>query len=638
METKKKTKHYFGKNFRSNHKKKSADEAAAAALRDSVRETTTSARKLAEKASREVQRTLKNTVRQSEKKQQEKKVAKDPRQRRPKASGPKLRIIPLGGLGEIGKNMTVFEYGNDMFVVDCGTTFPDGELLGVDLVIPDMTYLVKNRDKIRGIVITHAHEDHIGALPYFLREIKAPIYCTALTAGMISTKLSEHRNLGKIKINVKRPGDHIQLGCFDLELIRINHSIADAVAYAIRTPVGTVVMTGDFKIDVTPIRGEMIDLERFGRLGREGVLLLMSDSTNAERPGFSMSERRVGQIFDAYFKNCDRRIIVATFASNVDRVQQIISAAAKYGRKVAVSGRSMENIVKVAMELGYLQIPDGTLVELNQIGNYPMEQQVVITTGSQGEPMSALHRMAFTGHRQVEIGNNDRIILSSSPIPGNEKSISGMINELIKKGAEVIYSAIAEVHVSGHACQEELKMILALTKPKFFMPVHGEARHLQAHGNLAKICGVPADHIILGAIGNVVELDGETCTMTQTVPSGRVLVDGLGVGDVGAAVLRERKLLSEDGIIIAEAVLNRDMTAILSGPDIMSRGFIYTKEADVLNEGMRKVVRTSLEACIADRKLRDRNTIKNRIRQDLGDYLFKQIKRSPMVLPIITEV
>ncbi|MBQ2650174.1 MAG: ribonuclease J [Clostridia bacterium] len=638
METKKKTKHYFGKNFRSNHKKKSADEAAAAALRDSVRETTTSARKLAEKASREVQRTLKNTVRQSEKKQQEKKVAKDPRQRRQKASGPKLRIIPLGGLGEIGKNMTVFEYGNDMFVVDCGTTFPDGELLGVDLVIPDMSYLVKNRDKIRGIVITHAHEDHIGALPYFLREIKAPIYCTALTAGMISTKLSEHRNLGKIKINVKRPGDHIQLGCFDLELIRINHSIADAVAYAIRTPVGTVVMTGDFKIDVTPIRGEMIDLERFGRLGREGVLLLMSDSTNAERPGFSMSERRVGQIFDAYFKNCDRRIIVATFASNVDRVQQIISAAAKYGRKVAVSGRSMENIVKVAMELGYLQIPDGTLVELNQIGNYPMDQQVVITTGSQGEPMSALHRMAFTGHRQVEIGNNDRIILSSSPIPGNEKSISGMINELIKKGAEVIYSAIAEVHVSGHACQEELKMILALTKPKFFMPVHGEARHLQAHGNLAKICGVPADHIILGAIGNVVELDGETCTMTQTVPSGRVLVDGLGVGDVGAAVLRERKLLSEDGIIIAEAVLNRDMTAILSGPDIMSRGFIYTKEADVLNEGMRKVVRTSLEACIADRKLRDRNTIKNRIRQDLGDYLFKQIKRSPMVLPIITEV
>jgi len=638
METKKKNKHYFSKSFNRNHKKKSADEAAASALRDSVRETTTSARKLAEKASREVQRTIKNTVRQSEKKQQEKKVAKDPRQRRQKATGPKLRIIPLGGLGEIGKNLTVFEYGNDIFIVDCGTTFPDGELLGVDLVIPDMTYLQKNRDKIRGVVITHAHEDHIGALPYFLREIKAPIYCTALTAGMISTKLSEHRNLGKIKINVKRPGDHIQLGCFDLELIRINHSIADAVAYAIRTPVGTVVMTGDFKIDITPIRGEMIDLERFGALGREGVLLLMSDSTNAERPGFSMSERRVGQIFDAYFKNCDRRIIVATFASNVDRVQQIISAAAKYGRKVAVSGRSMENIVKVAMELGYLQIPDGTLVELNQIGNYPMEQQVVITTGSQGEPMSALHRMAFTGHRQVEIGNNDRIILSSSPIPGNEKSISGMINELIKKGAEVIYSAIAEVHVSGHACQEELKMILALTKPRFFMPVHGEARHLQAHGNLAKICGVPADHIILGAIGNVVELDGETCTMTQTVPSGRVLVDGLGVGDVGAAVLRERKLLSEDGIIIAEAVLNRDMTAILSGPDIMSRGFIYTKEADVLNEGMRKVVRTSLEACIADRKLRDRNTIKNRIRQDLSDYLFKQIKRSPMVLPIITEV
>ncbi len=634
METKKQKKHHFGRTFSKNHKKKSADESAASALRDSVRETTNSARKLAEKASREVQRTLKNTVRHSEKKQQEKE--KKQQSRRPK--GPQLRVIPLGGLGEIGKNMTVFEYGNDMFLVDCGTTFPDGELPGVDLVIPDMTYLVKNRDKIRGLIITHAHEDHIGALPYFLREIKAPIYCTALTAGMISAKLSEHRNLGKIKINVKRPGDHIKLGCFDIEMIRINHSIADAVAYAIHTPVGTVVMTGDFKIDTTPIRGQMIDLERFGALGREGVLLLMSDSTNAERPGFSMSERRVGQIFDSYFKNCDRRIIVATFASNVDRVQQIVNAAANYGRKVAVSGRSMENIVKVAMDLGYLDIPAGTLVELNQIGNYPMEQQVVITTGSQGEPMSALHRMAFTGHRQVEIGNNDRIILSSSPIPGNEKSISGMINELIKKGAEVIYSAIAEVHVSGHACQEELKMILALTRPKFFMPVHGEVRHLQAHGNLAKICGVQPDHIILGAIGNVVELDGEHCTMTQTVPSGRVLVDGLGVGDVGAAVLRERKLLSEDGIIIAEAVLNKDMTAILSGPDIMSRGFVYTKEADVLNEGMRKVVRTALEACIADRKLRDRNTIKNRIRQDLGDYLFKQIKRSPMVLPIITEV
>ena len=636
MENKKQNKRHFGRPFTKNHKKKSTDESAASSLRESVRETTNSARKLAEKASREVQRTFKNTVRQSEKKQQEKKTEKKQQNRRSK--GPQLRIIPLGGLGEIGKNMTVFEYGSDMFLVDCGTTFPDGELLGVDLVIPDMTYLQKNRDKIRGVVITHAHEDHIGALPYFLREIKAPIYCTALTAGMISTKLSEHRNLGKVKINVKRPGDHIKLGCFDIEMIRINHSIADAVAYAIHTPVGTVVMTGDFKIDTTPIRGQMIDLERFGALGREGVLLLMSDSTNAERPGFSMSERRVGQIFDAYFKNCDRRIIVATFASNVDRVQQIINAAAKYGRKVAVSGRSMDNIVKVAMDLGYLDIPDGTLVDLNQIGNYPMEEQVVITTGSQGEPMSALHRMAFTGHRQVEIGSGDRIILSSSPIPGNEKSISGMINELIKKGAEVIYSAIAEVHVSGHACQEELKMILALTRPKFFMPVHGEVRHLQAHGNLAKICGVQPDHIILGAIGNVVELDGEHCTMTQTVPAGRVLVDGLGVGDVGAAVLRERKLLSEDGIIIAEAVLNKDMSAILSGPDIMSRGFVYTKEADVLNEGMRKVVRTALEACIADRKLRDRNTIKNRIRQDLSDYLFKQIKRSPMVLPIITEV
>ena len=555
-----------------------------------------------------------------------------------KASGPKLRIIPLGGLNEIGKNMTVFEYGDDMFIVDCGVTFPDDELLGVDLVIPDMTYVVKNKDKVKGVVLTHAHEDHIGSLPYLLRDVKTPIYCTALTAGMVSLKISEHKNLGKVKINVKKPGDHFKLGCFEIELIRVNHSISDAVALAIKTPVGVVVMTGDFKIDPTPIRGEMIDLERFGKLGRDGVMLLMSDSTNAERAGISMSERKVGESFDTYFKGCDRRIIVATFASNVDRLQQIINTAVKYKRKVAVSGRSMENILKVALELGYLQVPDKTLIELSQINRYPMDQLVVITTGSQGEPMSALYRMAFTGHRQIEVGKDDRIIISASPIPGNEKAISQMVNELFRRGADVVYNAIADVHVSGHACQEELKIILALTRPKYFMPVHGECRHLLMHASLAQTCGIDSKNIIIGDLGSVVELDGKTAVQTSTVQAGRVLVDGYGVGDVGAAVLRERKLLSEDGIIVAETVMSRDLSAIVSGPDIISRGFIFTKEAEELNEGMRRIARKAIEDCIAERKTRDRGVIKNRIRDELSEYLFKQIKRSPMVLPIITEV
>ena len=555
-----------------------------------------------------------------------------------KKGSEKLKIIPLGGLNEIGKNMTVFEYGDDIFLVDCGLTFPDDELLGVDLVIPDMSYLVKNRERVRGVVLTHAHEDHIGALPYFLREIKVPIYCTALTAGMVSLKISEHKNLGKVKINVKKPGDHIKLGCFDIELIRVNHSISDAVGLAIKTPVGVVVMTGDFKIDTTPIRGEMIDLERFGKLGKEGVLLLMSDSTNAERTGYSMSERKVGASFDAYFKGCDRRIIVATFASNVDRIQQIINTAVKYKRKVAVSGRSMENILKVALELGYLNVPDKTLIELSQINRYPKEQLVVITTGSQGEPMSALYRMAFTGHRQIEVGKDDRIIISASPIPGNEKAISQMVNELFRRGADVVYNAIADVHVSGHACQEELKIILSLVKPKYFMPVHGECRHLLMHASLAQTCGIDSKNIIIGDLGSVVELDGRKAVQTQTVQAGRVLVDGYGVGDVGAAVLRERKALSEDGIIVAETVMNRDLTAIISGPDIISRGFIFTKEAEDLNEGMKRIARNAVEECMAERRLRDRSTIKNRIKEDLSEYLYKQIKRTPMVLPIITEV
>ena len=630
METKKQKRH-FGTEYK---KKPAAGTSAPAGVRGTARETANAARTRADNPNREVRRPVRSAVRSDGKKSEQK---GEPRAEKGQKK-PRLRIIPLGGINEIGKNMTVFEYGDDIFLVDCGATFPDDELMGVDLVIPDMTYLIKNKDKVRGVVLTHAHEDHIGALPYFLREIKAPIYCTALTAGMISMKISEHKNLGKVKINVKKPGDHIRLGCFDIELIRVNHSIADACALAIKTPVGVVVMTGDFKIDTTPIKGEMIDLERFGRLGREGVLLLMSDSTNAERPGFSMSERKVGDSFDAYFKNCDRRIIVATFASNVDRIQQIINIAAKYGRKVAVSGRSMENILKVALELGYIKLPENTLIELNQINRYPMDQLVVITTGSQGEPMSALYRMAFTGHRQIEVGKDDRIIISASPIPGNEKAISSMVNELFRRGADVIYNAIADVHVSGHACQEELKIILALTRPKYFMPVHGECRHLLMHASLAQSCGVESKNIIIGDLGSVVELDGERAVQTQTVQSGRVLVDGLGVGDVGTAVLRERKLLSEDGIIVAETVLNHEMTAIISGPDILSRGFVYTKEAEELNEGMRRIVRKTVEECIAERKLRDRGIIKNRIREALSEYLYKQIKRSPMVLPIITEV
>ena len=617
---------------------------AAAKQRQTAREPAAVAKKAAKRKSKTenavaetVAAAAKKTVRAARKTAAKVKLPAQTAEKK-SAKAPKLRIIPLGGLNEIGKNMTVFEYGDDMFIVDCGVTFPDDELLGVDLVIPDMTYVVQNKDKVRGVVLTHAHEDHIGSLPYFLRDVKAPIYCTALTAGMVSMKISEHKNLGKVKINVKKAGDKFKLGCFEIELIRVNHSISDAVGLAIKTPVGVVVMTGDFKIDPTPIRGEMIDLERFGRLGREGVLLLMSDSTNAERPGISMSERKVGESFDSWFKGCDRRIIIATFASNVDRLQQIINTAVKYKRKVAVSGHSMENILKVALELGYLDIPDKTLIELSQINRYPKDQLVVITTGSQGEPMSALYRMAFTGHRQIEVGKDDRIIISASPIPGNEKAISQMVNELFRRGADVVYNAIADVHVSGHACQEELKIILSLVRPKYFMPVHGECRHLLMHASLAQTCGVDSSRILIGDLGSVVELDGENAWQTSTVQAGRVLVDGYGVGDVGTAVLRERKLLSAEGIIVAETVMNRDLTAIVSGPDIISRGFIFTKEAEELTEEMRRLTKKVIEDCMAERRLRDRSVIKNRIRDELSEYLFRQIKRSPMVLPIITEV
>lgn len=550
----------------------------------------------------------------------------------------KLRVIPLGGLNEIGKNMTALEYGDDIMVIDCGMTFPDDELLGVDLVIPDITYLVQNRQKVRGIVLTHAHEDHIGALPYVLRELRVPVYCTALTAGIISLRLSEHKNLGKVKINRKKAGDRFRLGCFDVEMVRVNHSVPDAVALAIKTPVGTVVFTGDFKIDTTPINQEMTDLERFGKLGREGVLLLCQESTNAERPGFASSERSVGASFDVQFKNSEgKRIIIATFASNVHRIQQIIDIAAKYGRKVAVSGRSMENIMKVGVELGYIKLPPHTYIELNSLSRYPKAETVIITTGSQGEPMSALYRMAFSGHRQVEVGEGDKILIAAQPIPGNEKAVYGMINELFKRGAEVVYEKLADIHVSGHACQEELKIILALTRPRFLMPMHGEYRHLQIHAGLAKQGGMPEENIFISDVGRVLELDGNTAAFAGTVPSGRVLVDGYGVGDVGAAVLRERKHLSQDGLIVIVTALERRKGTVVQGPDVFSRGFIFAKEAEDLTEGVRKLARAAIDGCTA-RGVYDRSVIKSEISDRVEDYLYKKIKRSPMIIPIIMEV
>ncbi len=551
---------------------------------------------------------------------------------------PRLRVIPLGGLNEIGKNMTALEYGEDIVVIDCGMTFPDDELLGVDLVIPDITYLIQNRQKVRGIVLTHAHEDHIGALPYVLRELKVPVYCTALTAGIISLRLSEHKNLGKVKINRKKAGDRFRLGCFDIEMVRVNHSVPDAVALAIKTPVGVVVFTGDFKIDTTPINQEMTDLERFGKLGRDGVLLLCQDSTNAERPGFTSSERSVGASFDMQFKHSEgQRIIIATFASNVHRIQQIIDIAARYGRKVAVSGRSMENIIKVGVELGYLQLPPNTLIELNALPRYRKEETVIITTGSQGEPMSALYRMAFSGHRQVEVGEGDKILIAAQPIPGNEKAVYGMINELFKRGAEVVYEKLADIHVSGHACQQELKIILALTRPRFFMPVHGEYRHLQIHAGLAMQGGMKDENIFISDVGRVLELDGETAAFAGTVPSGRVLVDGYGVGDVGAAVLRERKHLSQDGLIVIATALERRKTTIVQGPEVFSRGFIFVKEAEDLTDGVRRLAQAAIEGC-ASRGVSDRSVIKNEIADRVEDYLYKKTKRGPMVLPVIMEV
>ena len=546
----------------------------------------------------------------------------------------KLKIISLGGLNEIGKNLTVYEYGGDIVVVDCGMGFPDDDMYGIDVVIPDVSYLIKNQNKVRGIFITHGHEDHIGALPYVLRSLNAPIYATRMSAGLIRLKLEEHRLLDKTKIITCEAGDVIKAGKFTVEFIHVNHSIADAVAFAIKCPVGTCVHTGDFKIDATPIQGGMIDLARLGQLGNEGVLALLADSTNVERPGYTRSERSVGNSFDALFKGCEERIIVTTFASNVDRLQQIIDVAARYGRRVAVTGRSMENAMKVSTELGYMNIPDGVLMDLNQIKSLPKNRVCIITTGSQGETMSALSRMAFSTHRQVDILPGDRIIISASAIPGNEHSIGNVINELYRKGAEVLNERELALHVSGHACQEELKIIHALVKPKFFIPVHGEQRMLQTHAKLAREMGMDSNHILISDIGRVMELTQNSARLAGTVTAGQVFVDGLGVGDVGSVVLRDRRHLAQDGMIVVVMSMSGEDGSLVSGPDLITRGFVYVKESEGLMEELRQVALEAINSVDA-RYSTDWSAIKGAVKGDLSNYLYKKTKRSPMILPVM---
>jgi len=549
----------------------------------------------------------------------------------------KLKIISLGGLNEIGKNMTVYEYGADMIVVDAGMGFPDDDMYGIDVVIPDFTYLIKNAQRIRGVFITHGHEDHIGSLPYLLRQLNVPVYATRMSAGLIRLKLEEHHLLGKTKLITCEPGETVRAGKFSVEFIHVNHSIADAVAFAIKCPVGVCVHTGDFKIDPTPVSGGMIDLARLGQLGKEGVLALLCDSTNVERAGFTKSERSVGASFDALFRGCDERIIIATFASNVDRIQQIVSVAAKYGRKVAITGRSMENAIKVSTELGYMNIPSGTLVDLNQIKGLPKNKVCIVTTGSQGETMSAMTRMAFNTHKQVEIQAGDRVIFSASAIPGNENAIGAVINELYRKGAEVVNERQAELHVSGHACADELKIIHALLRPKFFIPVHGEQRMLKVHAKLAREMGMDAKNIVISDIGKVIELSPNTVHIAGTVPAGRVFVDGYGVGDVGAVVLRDRKHLAEDGMIVVVASVSSEDGGLLSGPDIITRGFVYVKESEGLMEELREAALEAMERSVRANG-RDWNAIKADMREELSGYLFKKTRRDPMILPVIMEV
>ena len=548
-----------------------------------------------------------------------------------------LKIIPLGGLDEIGKNITVFEYGNEIVLVDCGLEFPEDDMLGVDLVIPDVTYLEKNKEKIKGMVITHGHEDHIGAIPYVLRQINVPIYATKLTVGLIKNKLEEHKLLASTKLIPVEQGQTINFGSIKVEFIRSNHSIPDSVMLAIHTPVGVVLHTGDFKVDFTPIDDKLMDLGRIAELGNKGVIALMSDSTNSERKGYTMSESTVGEVFDRLFQNNTKRIVVATFASNVHRVQQIVNSAEKYGRKIAVCGRSMINMIETARELGYINAPTNMFIDIDMIKNYPDDQLVIITTGSQGETMSALTRMAAGEHKKVVITPNDMVIISATPIPGNEKLVSNVINDLMQIGAEVIYSALEAIHVSGHACQEEQKLIIALAKPKFFIPVHGEYRQLRAHAETGKKMGIPPENIFILENGKTLEVNSKEAKITNSVPCGKILVDGLGVGDVGNIVLRDRQHLSQDGLIVIVMTMDGSTGEIISGPDVVSRGFVYVRESETLMEDVKKVINQEVRT-FEEEGVRDWSTIKSTLKDDLRDYIFQRTKRNPMILPIIMEV
>ena len=548
-----------------------------------------------------------------------------------------LKIIPLGGLDEIGKNITIFEYGNEIVLVDCGLEFPEDDMLGVDLVIPDVTYLEKNKEKIKGMVITHGHEDHIGAIPYVLKQINIPIYATKLTMGLIKNKLEEHKLLNSAKLFTVDQGQTINFGNIKVELIRSNHSIPDAVMLAIHTPQGVVLHTGDFKVDFTPIDDKVMDFGRIAELGNKGIIALMSDSTNSERKGYTMSESTVGDVFDRLFQNNKKRIVVATFASNVHRVQQIVNSAEKYGRKIAVCGRSMINMIETARELGYIDAPENMFIDIDMIKNYTDEQLVIITTGSQGETMSALTRMAAGEHKKVVITPNDMVIISATPIPGNEKLVSNVINDLMQIGAEVIYSALEAIHVSGHACQEEQKLIISLAKPKFFIPVHGEYRQLRAHAETAKQMGIPAENIFILENGKTLEINKKHAKITNSVPSGKILVDGLGVGDVGNIVLRDRQHLSQDGLIVIVMGMDSNTGEIVSGPDVVSRGFVYVRESETLMDDLKKVIRQEVKTFEED-GIRDWATIKSTLKDDLRDYIFQRTKRNPMILPIILEV
>lgn len=549
----------------------------------------------------------------------------------------KLKIIPLGGLLEIGKNITVFEYENDIILVDCGLAFPEDDMLGIDLVIPDLTYLEKNKEKIRGLVITHGHEDHIGSIPYLLKQINVPIYATKLTIGLIEHKLEEHKLLRSAKLNVVNPGQIVDFGTMQVEFIRTTHSIPDACSLAIHTPVGVVVHTGDFKIDYTPIDGEMMDFGRLAELGNRGVLALMSDSTNSERKGYTMSESTVGEVLDKLFINCTKRIVVATFSSNVHRVQQIVNSAVKYGRKVAICGRSMINTIETARKFGYIKVPDNVFIDIDMIKSYPDDRLTIITTGSQGETMSALTRMASGEHKKVQITPNDLIIISANPIPGNENAVSKVIDDLMKIGAEVVYNALEDIHVSGHACQEEQKLMISLVKPKYFIPVHGEYRQLIAHSETAKKVGVNPENIFIMTNGRVLELNEYEAKLTGTVPVGRIMVDGLGVGDVGNIVLRDRQRLSQDGLIIIVLTMDSVTGTVVAGPDVLSRGFVYVRDSENLMEEIKKLLRAKISE-FEEKHITDWATIKSLLREELRDYIYKKTKRDPMILPIIMEV